>query len=199
MFQGLIRNKGVVKSSPFRKGSVYRLMIESCIDEELNLGDSVAIDGVCLTLVALENKLLTFEVMDITFNKSIIKFYTQGKEVNVELPIKLNDRIDGHLLQGHVDAVGTVSKIVSKHDNKIITISIPSDIIKFCASSGSIGINGVSLTIQDVKGSAISVGIIPETLKRTNLGKLKIGDKVNIETDMFARYTYNILTKGGMR
>ncbi len=195
MFQGLIEHTGKILSAPLKQADIYKLKISSDINDGLKLGDSVAIDGVCLTVVSIDNGSFSVEIMQETYNKTILRYYKTGRMVNLEMPLKMGEPIHGHLVQGHVDFVATVNSVKNTGNSKIICLKIDRKALPFIAPSGSVAVNGISLTVQSVLQDGFTIGIIPETIKRTNLAFVKTGDKINIETDMMARYLFAL--KGG--
>jgi len=193
MFNGIIRSTGEIKKV---SGDIDLTALEIAFsgpDDELKKGDSIAVDGVCLTVKEVFADSFTSEVMPETLQRTIIDSYIAGKKVNLELPLKIGERLDGHFTGGHIDYVGTVTEVVELKKTKNLIIDIPPDYRKYFAIKGSVAVNGVSLTIGGLDTGTFTVCIIPQTLDETNLGSLKINDKVNIETDMFARYIDSLL------
>ncbi len=193
MFNGIIRNKGVIKKVSGDKDLSILEITFSDPDDKLKKGDSIAVDGVCLTVKEIPADNFTVEVMPETLQRTIIDSYVAGTEVNLELPLKIGERLDGHFTGGHIDYVGTVKEVVELKKSANLIIDIPPDYRKYFAIKGSVAVNGVSLTIGGLDSGTFTVCIIPQTLDVTNLGNLKKGDKVNIETDMFARYIDSLL------
>ena len=153
--------------------------------ENVKIGDSIALNGVCLTVSSISNNLFSFDVMRETLNISNLKYLKQGDEINLERAMKLSDRLDGHIVSGHIDCVAEVKSVIQDGFAKRIKFSCPTDLI---IKKGSIAINGTSLTVSDVSDNCFEVSLIPETISKTNLKNLKIGDIVNIEYDLFAKY-----------
>jgi len=154
------------------------------------LGDSIAVNGVCLSVTELFSKGFTVEIGDETKNMVALENFS-GK-VHIEPAMRLGERIEGHLVQGHIDAIGTIEKIVPKTNAKEFYLKVPKDIIKFAVPKGSVAVDGVSLTINGVYESGFWVTLVPITLENTLFGEFFAGRRVNIETDMFARYLYHI-------
>ncbi len=185
MFNGLIREFGTVKS--FDKN---RLKIKA--DLRPNLGDSIAINGACLSVISLFDG--GFEVELSSASADILALENYKNRVHIEPAMRLDSRIDGHLVQGHIDAVGKIIDIKKRAVGADFFIKVPTNIAKFISPKGSIAIDGVSLTVGDINGDLMQITIIPLTLKDTLFGEFKIGRRVNIETDMMARYAHRILS-----
>ncbi len=195
MFSGIITEVSFIRKMTRKAGS-YELVIKSdMISSSSREGDSIAVDGVCLTLKNNDkNKgLLAFDIMEITFKDTRFKYITRNEKVNLEKALEFGVSVSGHLVQGHVDAVAEVNRIKIAKDIATLEIKIPEQFNKLILKKGSIAINGVSLTIQDMKGKIISVGIIPYTLSATNLKDLRTRSFVNIEFDLFAKYIVNYI------
>lgn len=154
------------------------------------LGQSIAIDGVCLSVKMIDtrNALVSFDLGRETRELTLLTDYKIGQEVNIEFPMALGDRLDGHIVQGHVDALGKLSEIRANDHEYTMVFSIPSKLLPYVVQKGSIAINGVSLTINAVLDHQFEVCLIPLTLEKSNLGKLKVGDAAHIETDIIGRY-----------
>ena len=165
------------------------------IATKVQLGDSVAIDGACLSVFKVEGTVLWFYVSPESIDKTIIRYYTQGSKVNIELPMQPTGYLGGHYVLGHVDATATIKKIIEGDKAWFFTISIPEPFTKYVVYKGSIAINGVSLTINQVVDQHIELCIIPITIEKTNMSLLKENDKVNVEFDILAKYTEQLLLK----
>jgi len=165
------------------------------IATKVQLGDSVAIDGACLSVFKVEGTVLWFYVSPESIDKTIIRYYTQGTKVNIELPMQPTGYLGGHYVLGHVDASATIKKIIEGDQAWFFTISIPEPFTKYVVYKGSIAINGVSLTINQVVDQHIELCIIPITIEKTNMSLLKENDKVNVEFDILAKYTEQLLLK----
>lgn len=185
MFTGLIREIATSEIS----NSI--LVIKS--NYKPNIGDSIAINGVCLTVTEIFNNGFCVDISDETANVVAIKNY--NGEVNVEPAMKMGDRIEGHLLQGHIDALATVVDIINNEHSVDYILNIPIEFMKFIVPKGSIAVDGVSLTVNDSLSNSFRLTIIKHTLKNSIIKNYKIGQMVNIETDMFARYVYHIFKK----
>jgi riboflavin synthase len=165
------------------------------IAQKVQIGDSVAIDGACLSVIKIEKNLLSFYVSTESIDKTIIQFYTPGRKINIELPMQPNGYLGGHYVLGHVDAKATVSKIIAGEKAWFFNIDVPAEFVKYVVYKGSIAINGISLTINKVVDQTIELCIIPVTIAKTNMSLLKEGDLVNIEFDILAKYTEQLLNK----
>jgi riboflavin synthase len=187
MFTGIIQEVGRVKSVT-KKGRLLAIAITARLSSKLKKGDSISVDGVCLTVINHAKNSFTADIMPETVKKTIISSYKKDTKVNLELPLCMNDRIDGHFVLGHVDGIG---KVTGTSDLKI---EPPQSLMKFIAYKGSVCINGVSLTVSKKDKKSFQVSLIPMTNHKTNLGSLKKDDKVNIEVDMLCRYLDSIKT-----
>ncbi len=193
MFTGIISYFGLFRG--FRQ-SKREIVIESPeVAPKLNIGDSLAVNGACLSLIKKQKHLLFFSLSEETIKKTNFGSLRQGERLNLELPLSLSSPLGGHLVTGHIDSCGKVQKILKKKTGERLTVSFPPEIRRYFISKGSVALNGVSLTIADLGESAFEVEIIPITLKNSNLGRLKRGDKVNIECDMIGKYVYNWISE----
>jgi len=191
MFTGIIEGLGtIIRFDKNTKTRSEAKMIVSLgnLAKGLRVGDSVAINGVCLTAIHITKSMAKFEMVEETIKKTNLGSLENGDRVNIERSLKMGDRLEGHFVLGHVDGFGIISKI-NKQPNQIqIWIELPKQLSKYVAKKGSITVDGISLTIVDKIKNKFSVSIIPHTMKVTNLGLKKIGDKVNIETDVLGKY-----------
>jgi riboflavin synthase len=183
MFTGLVIGKGTVRS--LQEG---RLEVETPLAHELAPGDSVAVNGVCLTAVDPDGTSFAADVMPETLRRSSLAPLEAGDEVNLELPLRAGDRLGGHVVQGHVDATGTVAARRDEGFSRVVRIAADSDLLRYVVEKGSIAVDGVSLTVSGVDGEAFEVSLIPETLERTTLGRAEPGTPVNLEVDVLAKY-----------
>lgn len=165
-----------------------RIIMPVPIGWNISEGDSIAIDGVCTTVEGIQNNTFTVYLMPETLAKTTFGSIKTDHKFNLEMPLRLNDLVGGHLVSGHVDTVATVTKIVNETDSRRIHFKIEHEHTKYIIYKGSITVNGVSLTVVDVGKNFFSVSLIPYTLKNTNLGELKEGNIVNIEIDLVAKY-----------
>ncbi len=188
MFTGLIEHVGVV-AQVRPAGRTTQLSIDlGPICERLKLGDSLAVDGVCLTISRIDATQACFDVTATTLCTTTLGSFTTGRRVNLERPITLQDRLGGHLVAGHVDGQATLQRFSASGQAKIAFFQAPKSITDFMIIKGSVALNGVSLTIAELQDSSFSIPLIPETLARTNLGELKPGQNVNVETDLIGKY-----------
>jgi len=187
MFTGIVKELGrvdAVEGSP----DGARLRIRAGFGSELGEGDSVAVNGACLTARSVEEGVFEADVMHPTLELTTLGELEQGSSVNLELPLRAEDRLGGHVVQGHVDGAGTVAEISEDGFAKRIRIELPDELLPYVVEHGSIAIEGVSLTIAGLTDDGVEVSLIPETLERTTLGGLGTGDRVNVECDVIARY-----------
>ena len=193
MFNGIIFNQGTVKKISKRKKGINLFLKSNIKLNNQDLGISVSCDGVCLTLTSIKNNLMEFYLSNETIKRSNFKNSKIGDKINLELPLKYGQKVSGHICQGHVDTVGTINNIIKEDKSLIYDFKINNNFKKYLVEKASILINGVSLTINNVSKNIFDVNIIPHTLKGTNFDKIKIGELLNIEVDMIARYTFNYL------
>ena len=198
MFTGLVQAVGTVGDIALGEDSaVFRFEATNLL-AEVKLGDSIAVNGVCLTVVELTDSYFTADVMVQTLKLSSLGSLDTGSLVNLELAAKVSDRLGGHIVQGHVDGVGTITAITPGEKWQRVDISIPAPLMKYLQPQGSITVDGTSLTVGELDDPAnsIAVWLIPETLKKTNLRARKVGDVVNIEVDVLAKYVERLLKRG---
>jgi len=187
MFSGIVEELGKVKRVS-RKGNITLIEINAGITlADAKIGDSVCVNGVCLTAVGIKKDYFAFEVMPQTIAITNLKGLKSGDKVNLERSLKVGDRISGHFVLGHIDYVGVIRKKGYFYGNLVFEINLPPEFIKYCLAKGSISVDGISLTIADKKSANFSVYIIPHTLKNTTLSFKGPSDKVNIEFDILAK------------
>ena len=197
MFTGLISHIGKVKSIQ-SNGESAKLIIESPeIASEIKIGDSVAVNGVCLTVTEFDSQTFAVDVMVQTLNLTSTGKLQEADQVNLELATKSSDRLGGHIVQGHVDGVAEVSSISDGEKWQEFTATMPNHLMKYVVAQGSISVEGVSLTVGVVndKTSEVTVWLIPATLEKTNLSTKKVGDLINIEVDVLAKYVERLMEK----
>ncbi len=193
MFTGLIEEVGKVAKIE-RSGDAARLTVTTEIPgDEVRIGDSIAVNGACLTVVAKGQGTVTFDASPETLSRTAFRELKGGAAVNLERALRLSDRLDGHLVAGHVDCVGTISERRELSGNTLYTFRIPREFMKYVAAKGSVAIDGVSLTVNTVGEESFSVNIIPLTASKTALASKRVGDEVNIETDMLSKYLERLL------
>jgi riboflavin synthase len=187
MFTGLVAATGEVESLE-RTGDGARLRIRTELAGELEPGDSIAVNGVCLTAVDPDGEGFSADVMAETLRRSSLGPLAGGDEVNLELPLRAGDRLGGHIVQGHVDATGTVQAVHEDGFARLVRIGAAPEVLRYVVEKGSIAVDGVSLTVSAVDGDWFEVSLIPETLERTTLGSAAPGRIVNLEVDVLAKY-----------
>lgn len=190
MFTGIVETTGRVARIDPRGGDVRLLIDAGTLDlGDVAIGDSIAVSGVCLTAVAVEDtRTLAFDVSIETLSRTSLGSLVAGARVNLEKALRLADRLGGHFVSGHVDGLGRVAAIEPDARSQRWTFELPPDLARYAAPKGSIAIDGVSLTVNEVEGARFGVNLIPHTIDVTTLGDRKIGDAVNIEVDMIMRY-----------
>jgi riboflavin synthase len=200
MFTGLIADLGEIVDVA-RSGDGVRLTVASRLTSELAEGDSVAVNGVCLTATAIDAEAGVFgtDVMHETLRRSSLAEAGSGsrppRPVNLELPLRASDRLGGHVVQGHVDATGTVAAITPDGFSRRIEISAGDDVLRYVVEKGSITVDGISLTVAELGDDSFTVSLIPETLQRTNLGTVETGTVVNLEVDVLAKYVERLVVR----
>jgi len=187
MFTGIVAAVGMIRKSSSTRGG-RRLVIDAggLGLKDVAIGDSIAVNGACLTVIARNAKAFEADVSRETL--ACTAGLAGAGRVNLEKAMRLSDRLGGHLVSGHVDGVGMVKRVAPAGGNRVMTVKAPAALARYIARKGSITVNGVSLTVNAVKGAEFTVNLIPHTLVETNLGELRAGDKVNLEVDMLARY-----------
>jgi riboflavin synthase len=188
MFTGLVESTGTIAAR--REG---RLTVRTAL--ELAPGDSVAVNGVCLTATTIADGSFDAQVMPETLRRSSLGGLGEGDRVNLELPLRAGDRLGGHVVQGHVDGLGTVESVGEEGFARIVRIAAPAELLRYVVEKGSIAVDGVSLTVAEVNGDGFTVSLIPETLERTNLGEAAPGRSVNLEVDVLAKYVEKLVVR----
>ena len=192
MFTGLVAGMGTVRA--VHDG---RLEIDTPLGANLAPGDSVAVNGVCLTAVEPHVDGFAADVMPETLRRSSLGPLEPGAEVNLELPLRAGDRMGGHVVQGHVDGTGTVESVREEGNARVVRIAAAApELLRYVVEKGSIAVDGVSLTVSAIDDEAFEVSLIPETLERTTLGAAAPGRTVNLEVDVLAKYVEKLVTKG---
>lgn len=193
MFTGLIEEIGRVQSIVKSTKSAKITVKASKVLEDVKIGDSISTNGVCLTVTEFDSKSFVVDVMAETVRRSNLNNLSPGDEVNLERALKVGDRLGGHIVSGHIDGVGTISKYEDEDNAVWITISASSELLRYIVQKGSIAIDGVSLTVAYVDNSVFKVSIIPHTKDVTTLLRKKVGDNVNLECDMVGKYIEKLL------
>jgi riboflavin synthase len=194
MFTGLVQELGRVIDVE-RTADGARLTISGSLSGELDEGDSVAVNGVCLTATAVDDGSFQADVMDETLRRSTLGDVRQGSAVNLELPLRASDRLGGHFVQGHVDGTGTVAEVRGQGFSRVVRIAADPRLLRYVAEKGSVAVDGISLTVSAVDADSLSVSLIPETLQRTSLGTAEPGDSVNLEVDVLAKYVERLVAR----
>ncbi len=193
MFSGIVADVGTITRAEDREGGLRLAVATQALGmDDVQLGDSIAVNGVCLTVVKKDGNSFTVDVSRETLNCTV-GLDRQGGRVNLEKALRLADRLGGHLVSGHVDGVGDVTAFDNLGESWRLAVRAPQSLAKYIAMKGSITINGVSLTVNEVKGAEFSVNLIPHTLAVTTLNELCAGAKVNLEIDLIARYVERML------
>ncbi len=198
MFTGLISHLGNVKSIELNKESAKLVITNPAITKEIKVGDSISVNGVCLTATEFDSEGFAVDVMVQTLNLTSTGKLKAGDLVNLELATKSSDRLGGHIVQGHVDGVAQVVAIAQEPKWQRMDIKLPRALMKYVVAQGSITVEGVSLTVGQLDDDAdqVIVWLIPETLAKTNLSKKQVGDLLNIEVDVLAKYVERLIAKG---
>lgn len=192
MFTGIIAQTGKISAI-----TPTKLVVETGVDfaAKLAVGDSVAVNGICLTVVGREPADFSVEVMPETVERTNIKYLKPGDMVNLELPATAGSLLSGHLVQGHVDGIAQLQTLICQGNSQVLKFSIPSELTRYIVEKGSIAVNGISLTVIETNANYFTVAIIPHTREKTMLGTIKPGDYVNIEVDVLAKYVEKLIVK----
>ena len=189
MFTGIIQATGIIKNiNSHDKGSVITFQSSEFDFSQIKIGDSIAVNGVCLTVISFDKDFFVADLSQETLNCTSYQDAFEGKIVNMESSLKLNQGIDGHLVSGHVDGIAKINDKYQEGESLRFQIEAPAELRKYIAKKGSVTLDGISLTVNNINEKEFNVNIVPHTLENTNLSSLKIGDKLNIEVDMIARY-----------
>ncbi len=196
MFTGIIEEVGILKAIKTTSGGLTIEVKAKKILEDSKLGDSIAINGICLTITDLKKESFNFDVSQETINRTNIKDLKIGDFVNLERALRPVDRMGGHIVQGHVDTIGKISAVIPKGEHHQFNITYPNEYRAYIIEKGSIAVDGISLTINEIKNNEFSLNIIPHTIQNTNLQYRRVGDKVNLEFDIIGKYVLNIMKYG---
>ena len=196
MFTGLVAETGVVQAVE-RGGDGSRVEIGARLAADLEPGDSVAVSGVCLTAVNVSPEAFRVEVVAETLERSALGALAGGDRVNLELPLRAADRLGGHVVQGHIDGLGTVESIADEGFSRRVVVGADAALCRYVVEKGSVALDGVSLTAVDAAETRFAVALIPETLERTTLGGVGVGDSVNLEVDVLAKHVEKLIAGGG--
>lgn len=195
MFTGIVTDLGAVKKASVRKSALQIRVEAPAIAKELRRGDSVAVDGVCLTATDTSRKVFEAHVMGETLARSTLGRLQRGSPVNLELPARLADRMGGHLVQGHVDGVAEVVRLEDDDGARRMWFRSDDDLLAYMVPKGSVALSGVSLTLVDVGRTTFQVAVIPHTLEATTLGRVAVGATVNVEVDVIAKYVQRFIER----
>ena len=195
MFTGIVEELGVVaRRDP--SGAFQRLALRaSQVLEDMKIGDSINIDGACQTVVEVSGGEFAVESVEETLRRTTLGGLRVGDRVNLERAMRLGDRLGGHLVSGHVEGIGRILKREERPHNTVLTIGLPEELSRYVVPKGSIAVDGISLTVASVPDGAFAVSIIPHTLRHTTLGERRSGDRVNLETDMIAKYVERLVER----
>ena len=193
MFTGLIGSLGTVERLAEGSTSCRLTVRAPQLLSGVKIGDSIAVNGVCLTVVHLRGDTFTADVMPETVRRTTLHLLQSGDRVNLEKALRPTDGLDGHIVQGHVEGVGTIQQIISEGNARVYRIQAPGELLRYIVEKGSIAVDGISLTVTETDDSGFGVSLIPHTAKMTTLGYKSAGDAVNLETDILARYVEKML------
>lgn len=199
MFTGIIQEVGRVTNVRHVGGGIHLTVTGPLCARELNVNDSISVNGVCQTVIGKADDTFEMEAVEETLRKTTLGELRPGDAVDLELPVRLSDRLGGHLVQGHVDGVGVIEAIVKQESSWLITVRFPAEFSKYVIPVGSIAIDGVSLTVASVNGNALVVSIIPHTLTHTILADARPGRRVNLEFDLVGKYIEKLINSGAQR
>ncbi|MDH5563188.1 MAG: riboflavin synthase [Nitrospirota bacterium] len=197
MFSGIVEEMGAIQKIEKGLAGAKLSILASVILDDLQVGDSVSVSGTCLTVTKIEGQSFSVDVSTETLNCTIFGQVTAGTPVNLERAMKLNARMGGHMVTGHVDGIGALRAREQDGNAIYLTVEAPEDIMRYCVAKGSITIDGISLTINAVKDRSFAVAIIPHTAKVTTMGLKQIGDAVNLESDLIGKYVERLLQANG--
>ncbi|HHY28359.1 MAG TPA: riboflavin synthase [Desulfitobacterium dehalogenans] len=195
MFTGIIEELGKVTDLKILPDSAQLTLEGTKVIQGTQIGDSIAVNGICLTVVKMQGNLFTVDVMAETLNKTNLKECSRGTRVNLERALQLSTRLGGHLVSGHVDGIGSIQKITPVGIARVFEIKASSELLNYVLPKGSIAIDGISLTVVDVLPQAFTVSLIPHTRLETTLGFKGVGDMVNLETDIIGKYVARFMEK----
>jgi riboflavin synthase len=194
MFTGIVQSLGRIERVD-RGGDGARITIASDLADEIDAGESIAINGVCLTALPAGPDSFHADAMNETLKRTSLAEAQRGTAVNLELPLRPTDRLGGHIVQGHVDGIGTVTSVTDDGFARIVEVEAPEQVLRYVVEKGSIALDGVSLTVTGLCPGSFTVSLIPETLKRTTLGQARAGTRVNLEVDVLAKYVERLLRR----
>jgi len=197
MFTGIVEGRGKVLKVDLR-GKTKRLMLEVPFDlTEIQLGDSISVNGVCLTIVERKERVIAVDLSPESLQKTTLARVKGADQVNLERPLRLSDRLGGHIVTGHIDGIGTITKRGIEGDFVLLEVRVPKAAIPYVVPKGSIAIDGISLTVNELGKDSIRLTLIPYTLEKTTLMEKKVGGEVNIEADILGKYVERLLNRTG--
>lgn len=193
MFTGIVEGTGRILEIEERPG--VRLLRVECgtLIDGIEIGSSVSINGCCTTVVRMDDRSFSTELMEFTLQKTNLGDVEVGSSVNLERPMRLGDELGGHLVQGHVDGVGVVAKVTRLESSHVVDIALPDPLVKYVVATGSVSANGVSMTVAEIEGNTLTLGVIPHTWEVTNFSDFRPGVRVNIEVDLIGKYIEKLL------
>jgi riboflavin synthase len=197
MFTGLIEDVGTIKALRLKDRAAVLTIGTALRTRELPLGASIAVNGACLTVVSKGKQAFTVDVSPETMQRTSVQHLDSGSLVNLERSMRLGDRLGGHLVTGHVDGLGTVRSRAAQGDFIFFSFNISKELASFLVTKGSVAVDGISLTVNECNQKGFSVAIVPFTLEHTNFRALRVGDKVNIETDLIGKYVHKFVSGRG--
>jgi riboflavin synthase len=196
MFTGIVEGTGTVKRVE-RRGGGLRLWVDASFDiSDLNIGDSISLNGCCLTVVERDGRMFSADVSDETLKSTTISTLKEGSYVNLERALAINGRLGGHIVLGHVDGIGKVVEVKRDGETLLLKVEIPKELSRYVVKKGSIALDGISLTINETSSNILSFKIIPHTLKNTTLAKKRDGDLLNLEVDILGKYVEKLMAGG---
>ncbi|MCR4437608.1 MAG: riboflavin synthase [bacterium] len=195
MFTGLVEEVGTVAAVKRTASGICWAVSCREVLPGLAVGDSIAVDGVCLTVTALRSGAFAVDVVGETLARTTIGTFTPGRQVNLERARRADDRLGGHLVQGHVDGVAEVAQVSERGEGRVMRISLPGGLHPFVVPKGAVAVDGVSLTVARIVGQALEIWLVPHTLAKTTLRQKRVGDLVNVEVDVLAKYVARMLSR----
>ena len=193
MFTGIVEELGKIQKIETRSSGMRFTISAKLVMDDLNIGDSISINGVCLTVTEKKEKEFSLDLVPETLNKSNLGELIEGNYVNLERAMQVSDRFGGHILQGHVETLGVILDKQQQEDNAVISVGLDPEWMRFCIPKGSIALDGISLTISKIEANIVEIVLIPHTLEKTTLGLKSKSDTLNIETDIIGKYIERLL------
>ena len=195
MFTGIVQEIGTVESLTGDADGVHITLRAAAVAPSVGVGDSVALNGCCLTVTGVEGSLLHFDAVPETLSRTPLGQLAPGTPVNVEPALRAGEPLGGHLIQGHVDGTGVVRSVEPDGEGSRIRIDAAPELVRYCVEKGSIAVDGVSLTVASVSATSVEIALIPHTLAATTLGRVAVGQRVNLEVDVLAKYVERLLNR----